>query len=743
MYDKRIKIFVILSAALLLVCLLRLTQMQLLPDSSLQDEIEELKRQRGLSRQLKTIRGRILDRKGRVLAADEPQFHLHINYRLISFADERVIRSKLLRAARKNDPVKAKTKVQQEIQAKLEDLQQIIDKCTYFGLERADIEQRIKSINNRIWNLRTFVAWVRNEPDSNILKKYNHITDVPLSEAIADFEKKFPKKDERLERIGEVDDIADLDKSWPLLELKTDDDIFTAQLEFMDVDGVEILPKGHRFYPYGPTAAQTIGWVGPAQARDKKLFEGEKLLSYLDDELCGREDGVEYVCETILRGKRGQEDWDIDRVLKNRTEPQFGKDVQLSLDIELQKRIEKYLADRNYNPNNWKAPTAAVVIDVTTADILALVSLPVFDLNRARYDYDDLADDPNEPLRNRAINKQYPPGSVIKPLILTAALESGKITPYETIPCPAQKAPREWPSCWIYNKYKTGHSDRWENYAHNAIKGSCNIYFSRLADRINPSVLQQWLFNFGYGHISSLAPALHATSNEHRATSIEHRDLRQAQGQISTSIPKSKISRFEQIPRLEAGERRLFGIGQGNLRATPLQVANAMAAIARAGMYKPPRLFIDSVIASRLPLVIASEAKQSQTNTEKAQNTSHEPRATSDEVALGISQQTLDVIHNGMSAVVNEPGGTAYKEFAHSGLVGQGINVYGKTGSTEQPENAWFAGFATDATGRGIAIAVVVEGGQRGSSDAGPLARDIIQFCIEAGYIGDTGPTTE
>ena len=123
--------------------------------------------------------------------------------------------------------------------------------------------------------------------------------------------------------------------------------------------------------------------------------------------------------------------------------------------------------------------------------------------------------------------------------------------------------------------------------------------------------------------------------------------------------------------------------------------------------------------------------------------TSHEPRATSDEVDLGISQQTLDVIHNGMSAVVNEFGGTAYNEFVHSGLAGQGIKVYGKTGSTEQPENAWFAGFATDGAGRGIAIAVVVEGGQHGSSDAGPLARDIIQFCIEAEYIGGNSQTTE
>jgi cell division protein FtsI/penicillin-binding protein 2 len=112
-----------------------------------------------------------------------------------------------------------------------------------------------------------------------------------------------------------------------------------------------------------------------------------------------------------------------------------------------------------------------------------------------------------------------------------------------------------------------------------------------------------------------------------------------------------------------------------------------------------------------------------------------EGRGTRDEIR--ISAGTLDVVRDGMSAVVNEPGGTAYKEFAYAGFAEQGINVFGKTGSTEQPDNAWFCGFAEDSTGKKIAIAVLVEGGQHGASDAAPLARDIIQFCIEAGYIGN------
>ena len=81
--------------------------------------------------------------------------------------------------------------------------------------------------------------------------------------------------------------------------------------------------------------------------------------------------------------------------------------------------------------------------------------------------------------------------------------------------------------------------------------------------------------------------------------------------------------------------------------------------------------------------------------------------------------------------------GTARTAFASADLARHGVQVYGKTGSTEEPETAWFAGFAEDHSGTGIALAVVVEGGQSGSSDAAPLGREIIQLCIEAGYVGN------
>ena len=718
MYDKRIKIFVIVSALLMLVCLLRLAQMQLLSASSVQDDIAELKLQKGLSQQLKTLRGRILDRKGRVLATDEPKFWVHIDYKLSCFLDERVQQGKLLIAATKSDPEMTISKTKIEIDEKLEDLEQIIYKCAQFkAVETSQIRDEIQRINDFVWNRRMFQAWREKFPNSEIFENYDNIIGIPLSEAMADFREKLPDPDEQVKLVSKVN-ILEMHKSWPLLELRTDDDIFAAQLEFLNTDGIHILPKSQRSYPFGTAAAQTIGWVGPAtQEKDRELFADDKLSRYLDDEVCGKRPGVEYVCETILRGRRGELVYDIDSQLISRTETQFGKDVTLTLDIELQQRIESYLSNYRHDPNCGPG-MSVVVIDVETGGILALVSMPVFDLNRVRYDYNTLINDPNKPMINRAINEQYPPGSVVKPLILIAGLQTGQITPDEIISCPAQEAPPNWPNCLIWRRNNwNSHDNKWENHARNAIRGSCNIYFSRLADRIDPLDLQQWLFRLGYGHNILFPPTCIEVSAENKIS----RNFLQSSGIISSRIPQSTVHSFEQVELLRKNERRFFGIGQGNLRATPLQVANSMATIARWGILKQPRLF-----------------KESQPDTE-------DEILNSEGIPLGISTEALAVVYDGMSAVVNEIDGTAYKEFAPvlNSFAEQDVKIYGKTGSTEAPENAWFAGFAKDSTGRSISFAVVVEGGQHGSSDAAPLARDIIQFCIEAEYIGQADPMAE
>jgi penicillin-binding protein 2 len=261
----------------------------------------------------------------------------------------------------------------------------------------------------------------------------------------------------------------------------------------------------------------------------------------------------------------------------------------------------------------------------------------------------------------------------------------------------------------IYRRYKVGHDSQWTNIARNAIRGSCNIYFSRLADRIEPRILQEWLFKFGYGRNALYLPE----SLIDAAKTDVVRNFNQATGLISSGYLRNTIRTFEDVPALRESDRRWFGIGQGNFRVTPLQAANAMAALARDGMYIRPKLI--SIVSRGSNVDDSSEV-----------------------IDLGISRETLAVIYDGMSAVVSEYGGTANKQFGPylRLLKQQDVEVFGKTGSTEEPEHAWFGGFAQDGTGRKIAIAVVVEGGQHGSSDAAPLARDIIQFCIDYSYIG-------
>ncbi len=718
MYNKRISILIIASAVLLVICVLRLADMQLLSTSFYREQVAQLRLQQGAQQQLRTLRGRILDRNGRILATDEPRFWLAVDYELSRFLDERVRQAMALEAASKSEDADMSA-FEEESRQRMDELELLLSKCARFGMSREDIVLQLQRINERIWNLRTFLAWARNEPGRQLLEKYDgNLNNIPLSEAIADFEEKHPDPRERLILTGKVDDIAETKQAWPVVELKIDEDVFAARVEFLNVTGVGVLAKGQRVYPFGSVAAQTIGWVGPPQQKDKDFFAGDRLSSYLDDEVCGREGGVEYVCEPILRGKRGELVYDIDRQLISRTEVEFGRDVRLSIDIELQQRIEQYLGNCGFN-SNCTAPMAVVVLDVDTGDILALVSLPDYDLNLIRQDYSSLAADACEPLRNRALYKEYPPGSVIKPVILIAGLESGVITTSEVISCPAQKAPPGWPSCWLYLNYNwLGHDMLWSNNARNAVKGSCNVYFSRLADRIDPLVLQNWLFRFGYGHTVPLS----LYSNEKSATD---RDFRQYPGRISNERPSENVTSFEQLPALEPGERRWFGIGHGNLRVTPLQVANAMAVIARKGVYSPPKLLTG----------VGQQADESEPKDYNSLGNSTNPQETVD---LNISAQTIATVYDGMHAVVAEPSGTAYEEFQHSlAYFGpHGITVYGKTGSTEKPEHAWFAGFARDEDGRAIAIAVVVEGGQRGSADAAPLGRDILQFCTESGYIG-------
>ena len=707
MYKQRLHAFIIFCIAAVSVCIIRLGYLQFFGSEEARERIKD---SRILSPyQLPTVRGKIVDRKGNVLAKDNPVFYLKVNYQLTKLLDDRFWQASI--SSRINEDTTA-DQAQQELRKEYKDdlnhLISVIEKCVRMkDVDPGMIEEVIRQINDEQWNDRQYQAWARNFPESPLsLRRKAENRSIFQSEAIAEFERLEPDINKRQAMIMKVD-LKEMYDSYPLIELKTEDDLLTAQLEFVDIDGVEILPDSKRVYPYESSACHIIGWVGHPLDTDKEMFADDKYSSYLPNEVSGNLDGVERACEAILRGKRGEKQYDKDGRLLGHKETIFGQDVRLSIDVEMQYAVEQLMSDPARNPNS-ESPCGVVVMDVATGDILAMVSTPVYDLNTARKNYNELlADKERKPLLSKTLRTNYPPGSVIKPVILIAGLEEKKITPNETISCPAHNAPKGWPNCMQWRVFRGSHDDKWYgqggNKARNAIRGSCNIYFSVLADRLEPKTLQKWLMKFGFGQRILPGPAFEEQLSFLDRTIETERNLRQSSGKIYSYAWEDP----EIMPNIATWDKRMFGIGQGNLQVNVLQVANAIAAIARGGIYKHPRLFL----SENDPL---NDYQRD----------------------LGISKQTMAVVRDGMRAVTSEEGGTAAKTFMVSDLNNRDIKVYGKTGSTEKPYNAWFGGFAEDISGRTLSVAIIVEGGEGGSTDAAPMAEKVLLLFNEAGYLG-------
>ncbi|MEO6078272.1 MAG: penicillin-binding protein 2 [Steroidobacteraceae bacterium] len=460
--------------------------------------------------------------------------------------------------------------------------------------------------------------------------------------------------------------------------------------------GVDIRKRSARSYPYGALAVHALGYVGAINETDLTKIDP---LAYVGTALLGKL-GVEKARESELHGKNGfreilvnaqgrsvQNQGGLESTLRTQ-KPRAGSDLILALDLPAQQAAEEGFAGRR---------GAAVAIDPHNGDVLVLASLPGFDpgmFGRGITDkeYRALNSSLDRPLVNRALGGTYPAGSTIKPVLGMAGLAYGVITPDETHYCPGTFSLPGVRKPWREGKGGVhGTVD-----LRTAIAESCDVYFYSLANQLHVERMHDFLEPFGYG----------------RKTGIDISG--EATGVLPSPEYKKKRFRNPSDGAWYAGDTINFGIGQGFMLVTPMQVAQVAAVLAAKGAVFQPRL----VTGIRDPAT--GETK------------------TIDPIPMphvkGGTPEQWEVIMEGMRATVTR--GTARgiesKDYAIAGKTGT-AQAYSVTGSQRLDrkvderlrDHSWFIAFAP-AEAPQIAVAVLVENGGFGASAAAPIARKIM-----------------
>jgi penicillin-binding protein 2 len=445
--------------------------------------------------------------------------------------------------------------------------------------------------------------------------------------------------------------------------------------------GVSTRPARTREYPLGDRACHILGTVGPASAKElESPLSEDRLDGFRPGDVAGR-GGVEQSADARLRGKRGvtvRAAGRGDGPPLRQADPSPGEDVRLTLDIDLQAGVEDAL--------NRKG--AVVVLDVATGGVLAMASFPRYDLNAFREIYAELRDDTeNRPLVNRAVSA-YAPGSTVKPVVGIAALEAGAVSEHTCLACTGR-----WPegggfACWIHSKGGGSHGPV---RLTTALAQSCNHYFFHAAQMTGGQAVAEWFRRFGLG----------------RPTGVG------LPGEAGGFVPDEDWLVRKTGHGWTHADERLASIGQGAMLATPLQMADVAATLARSGIRRPPTLFADEAAVRRGERV-------------------------------GASRASLSVVARGMREVVEEPSGLAFKTVKIAGLP-----IAGKTGSAQvwtapSPDgqrakaapHCWFIGYAPADSPR-IAVAVLLENVPDGSGggSAGPYAKRVVELARDLGHL--------
>jgi penicillin-binding protein 2 len=449
--------------------------------------------------------------------------------------------------------------------------------------------------------------------------------------------------------------------------------------------GLVIHPAYLRYYPKGDSACHIIGYV----SRQRKLpvgpvMDGDPLF----EELSGTS-GIEKSYDRDLTGSPGMVEMlfsEDGEVLSEKTTraPVPGRNVVLALDYKIQKYAENALKRGAQNGG------AFVVVDVQTGDVLAMASNPGFDLNLfvpsiSNPDFQALNMDKKKPLSSRAYYGVYPPASTFKLATVWGALESGQVTAKTSFNCTT--------SWLVGDRYFHNHNTKSGEGMMNAItaiKRSCNTWMYQAALKVGADPVTNAAVKLGFGVKTGIP----------------------IPGESAGLMPTNTMKLEQRGSKIIGGELANISIGQGEVLATPLQVAQAMAAIANGENLLQPRLVLQvQDVHDRVISATEVEVRRK----------------------LGMDPEHRDVLVKGMVAVVSGSGGTG-----HAASI-KHAQIAGKTGTGQwkpaQNQNlAWFSGFLP-ANNPVYAFAALYEGRPNekvsGGGTAAPMVRQVFNNVFE------------
>lgn len=506
-------------------------------------------------------------------------------------------------------------------------------------------------------------------------------------ETLEKFSKLLPLEEDELKRIEK-----EINRKRAFMPVRVRDNLTFEQMSLLqvnapDLPGISIEEGISRNYPQGASSTHAVGYVSLLNEQDLK-GDTDSNLQDLPGYRIGRI-GIEQSFEETLQGTPGIRKTEVNafgrsvRVLENKL-PVPGQDVYLTIDSRLQKFAMEIFKDE---------AGSLILVDVRTGEILTLFSAPSFDPNLFTVplsvkDWRMLANNPKNPLQNKALNGLYSPGSVFKIIMTLAGLEGGQITPNNTVFCNGiVRLGNQLFHCW--KRQGHGHVNVVE-----AIKHSCDVYFYEMAQKIGVDQIVSVAARFGFGELVNI----------------------EIKGEKRGLLPSRMWKETVRGDGWRMGDTLNLSIGQGFINTTPLQLSKLVAEVASG---------------QKLNLTLIKK------------NDDEKPKSSS----LEIANQYLNVVRRGMDKVVNEEGGTAYgSRFNY-----QGKKMAGKTASTQvrrislkereegvkkQEDLPWqyrdhalFVAFAPTDKPR-YAVAVVVEHGGGGSRAAAPIASKMLREAL-------------